>query len=506
VLLPQAIEGVGCVALLYACVRRCTGAPAAALLSGTVFALTPVSALVFRYNNPDAMLTLVLLGAGYATLRALDSARPTCWLVLAGALCGLGFLTKMLEALIVVPALALTYAVHGKGSTWTRLGGIACAGVTLVVAAGWWMALVELWPSSTRPFIGGSPTNSVVQLALGYNGLDRLNGTSPAGNGFSASNLARMGRTDLGGEVMWLVPAAIALGVLTWILSRPHMTPAGVRASLTMWTSWFAAGAVTFAGMAGIFHSYYTVILVPPIAGVIGTGAWLAWHERARPMVRHTLCWTTVATVLLAGGNLRALGGSLAWTAVPVVVVGLVAGALLHPRPGLPRVTPLLGAGALVAALAAPGLFTAETARLPHVGAGPMAGPGRGASTSALVAFSSGGYRTVTPDVIGVLGDGAARYTWVAAAMGARSAAAYQVAVGAPVLAIGGYKGTDPLPTLTQFQTLVGDGRIHWLIPDGTLGTSSREIQAWVAARYPSVMVDGRELYDLTAPLSEGTA
>jgi hypothetical protein len=83
--------------------------------------------------------------------------------------------------------------------------------------------------------------------------------------------------------------------------------------------------------------------------------------------------------------------------------------------------------------------------------------------------------------------------------MGARSAAAYQLALDEPVLAIGGYKGTDPAPTLDQFQSAAESGRIHWLISGGTEGVASQAIELWVAHRFPTVIVDGRTLYDLSA-------
>ena len=104
ILVPQALEGVATVGLLYATVRRWFS-PAAALIAGSVVALTPVAALMFRYNNPDALLVLLLTASAYATVRAIERSSPR-WLVLAGALVGFGFITKMLQAFLVVPALA----------------------------------------------------------------------------------------------------------------------------------------------------------------------------------------------------------------------------------------------------------------------------------------------------------------------------------------------------------------------------------------------------------------
>ena len=131
---------------------------------------------MFRFNNPDALLVLLLVAAAYAALRAHETA-STRWLVLAGALVGFGFLTKMLQALLVVPAFALVYLARradrrrggGSGSCWRR-------GRRWSSSAGWYIAVVELVPASSRPYIGGSQHNSILELALGYNGLGRITG------------------------------------------------------------------------------------------------------------------------------------------------------------------------------------------------------------------------------------------------------------------------------------------------------------------------------------------
>src|SRR5262245_738246 len=176
ILVPQALEGVGAVWLLHNTVRRTTGSAVAGLVAGATMALTPVAVLMFRFNNPDAMLCLLLVAAAYATLRALDSPRAGRWLFLAGALVGLAFLAKMLQAFLVIPALVLVYAVFA-GVTWRRrLLHLLAAAAGVVVAAGWWLAIVMLWPAASRPYVGGSQHNSILELTLGYNGLGRLDG------------------------------------------------------------------------------------------------------------------------------------------------------------------------------------------------------------------------------------------------------------------------------------------------------------------------------------------
>jgi 4-amino-4-deoxy-L-arabinose transferase-like glycosyltransferase len=159
ILVPQALMGVGSVALLYATVKRWSG-PVAGLIAGAVLALTPVAVLMFRFNNPDALLVLVLVAAAYATVRATERASAR-WLVLAGALVGAGFLTKMLQALLVVPALAVVYLVAAPTTVRRRIGHAARRGLALLVSAGWWVAIVELVPASAgRTSAGRSTTRS----------------------------------------------------------------------------------------------------------------------------------------------------------------------------------------------------------------------------------------------------------------------------------------------------------------------------------------------------------
>ena len=228
-LVPQALLGVATVALLTAAVGRWCG-PALGLAAGALLALTPVAVLMFRYNNPDALLVLLMVAAGYATVRAVDSeGGGTGWLALAGALVGLGFLAKMAEVLLVVPALALVYLIAASGPLKARLVRLAASAAAMVFAAGWYVLLVQLWPASARPYIGGSTTNSLWELAVGYNGVSRLLGRNaargagapagrgglgePTGHGFGgpgghhfggAAGIGRLFSAGFAGNASWL--------------------------------------------------------------------------------------------------------------------------------------------------------------------------------------------------------------------------------------------------------------------------------------------------------------
>lgn len=266
-LAPQALMGVAAVALLYGGVRR-VGGYGAGLLAGAVLALTPVAALMFRFNNPDALLVLLLVAAGYCVVRALDGA-STRWIALAGVALGFAFLAKLMQAMVVAPAFALVVLVAVSGTLRQRLRDLLVGLLAMVLTAGWYLALVSLWPSTSRPYIGGSTDNSLLQLALGYNGLGRVFGGEgnhhgpggamhgPAGGppmggspmfGGSAG-ITRMFGAAVGTEISWLLPAAlIGLAAALWLTRRGPRTDR-TRAALLLWGGWLVVTALVFSFM-----------------------------------------------------------------------------------------------------------------------------------------------------------------------------------------------------------------------------------------------------------------
>jgi 4-amino-4-deoxy-L-arabinose transferase-like glycosyltransferase len=219
ILLPEALAGVATVALLFVVVRRSFG-PVAAVIAALVMALTPAAVLMFRYNNPDALLTLLLVLAGWAFLRAMESGSLR-WVVAAAVFVGLAFNTKYLQAYLVLPAFAITYAIAAPVNARRRIVGLVVAATAVVLSSGWWVLAVELLPAAARPYIGGSTTNSALQLLLGYDGLGRIFGSGGAGGpgggggggdgGFSgATGLLRLFNPQLGGQVGWLIPFSFA--------------------------------------------------------------------------------------------------------------------------------------------------------------------------------------------------------------------------------------------------------------------------------------------------------
>ncbi|MEU6990689.1 glycosyltransferase family 39 protein [Streptomyces sp. NPDC046465] len=587
VLAPQVLMGVATVGVLYAAVRR-RFSPAAGLLAGAVLALTPVAALMFRFNNPDALLALLMTVTVYCVLRALEHGR-TAWLVGAGVAVGFAFLTKTLQAFLILPPLAVLYAVCAPVRLRKRVGQLGLAAGAMAVAGGWWVAIDELWPASSRPYIGGSQNNSFLELTFGYNGLGRINGEEtgsvgggggPRGGGggggggggqWGETGIGRMFDSEIGAQISWLLPAALILLVAGLVLTRKARRTDTARAAFVAWGGSLLMTAAVFSFMAGIFHQYYTVALAPYIAALVGMGATVLWEERASRWVGAVLGVTVAGTVVWAYVLLGRAADYLPWLRWAVLVVGLVGAVGLLAASGLGRRLALVSLGLSIAAsVAGPLAYTLSTVDSAHTGsivtAGPASagrmggmggmgggpggggrpgdggpggpgGPGhaqlgglRGAPQGRPGGGMPGGGATgeragrgggmggllngaqVSAKAKKLLEADAGKYTWAAAAIGSQNAASYQLSTGEPVMAIGGFNGSDPSPTLAQFKQYVADGEIHYFVgggtgggpgdgPGGGDGTSSA-ITSWVESGFKKVTVGSATFYDLTQPTS----
>jgi 4-amino-4-deoxy-L-arabinose transferase-like glycosyltransferase len=590
ILVPQALEGVAAVGLLYATVRRRFGA-GAGLIAGLVLATTPVATLMFRFNNPDALLVLLLVAAAYAVTRALENSN-TRWLVAAGVFVGFGFITKMLQAFLIVPGFGLVYLCYAKTTIRRRIGQLAAALGGIVVGAGWWVAAVMLTPAADRPYIGGSTTNNILQLAFGYNGFGRLTGneTGSVGGGaggrggagggmWGATGITRLFGSDMGSQISWLIPAALilALGSI-WALRRTTNDGSSQRSHVWLWLSWLVVTGLVFSFSKGIIHPYYTVALAPAVGALVGIGGVTLWRHRDELWSRIALSATLVVTVLWSHHLLAASPSWHPWLRSAVVIgCVVVSAAILLPPSWLDQRLRhgglAIAAGALVVALAGPAAYSLDTASTPYTGAIPSAGPtvtgagfgrpgagpggiggvggrpsfrfggppgfgpttapggsagtfpgqgqlpGAGSSTGGAptggmpgVGGAGGGgllnAGTVSSALKTALETNASSYTWVAATIGAENASGYQLATDKPVMAIGGFNGTDNSPTLAQFRTYVTAGRVHYFIASGGGGiggpsaggsSSSSAITTWVEANYTATTVGGTTVYDLTA-------
>src|SRR5437870_6555209 len=306
VLAPQALEGVATVAIVFLAVRRWFG-PSAGLLAGTVVTLTPVAGLIFRFNNPDALLVLLLTAAVYATLRGVEDGR-TRWLILAGALVGAGFLAKELQAFVILPVLAGVYLFAGPPALGRRIKQSLLALLAVIVTSGWRVAAVELIPSAARPYIGGSQNNDLLSLIFGYNGFGRLTGNeSGSVGGFGAlgsrwglTGWNRLFNSQFGGQISWLIPAAIILLGASLLLTFRRPRTDIVRAAFLIWGGSLLLTGAVFSFGQGIIHPYYTVALAPAIGALVGMGAVFLWQHRSERIARLALAGAVATTALWA--------------------------------------------------------------------------------------------------------------------------------------------------------------------------------------------------------------
>jgi 4-amino-4-deoxy-L-arabinose transferase-like glycosyltransferase len=397
ILVPQALEGVATVAVLYATVRRWSGA-AAGLLAGLVVALTPVAALMFRFNNPDALLVLLLTSGAYAMTRAIESGR-TRWLVLAMSLVGTGFITKMMQAFLVLPAFGLVYLLAGPPKLGRRVTQLALSAIALVVAAGWWVVAVELTPASDRPYIGGSQDNNLFNLIFGYNGFGRITGseTGSAASQWGPTGWDRLFLPSFGSQISWLIPGALVLsaGVL-WLTRRGPRTDR-TRAALVLWGGWLIVTALLLSYAKGIIHPYYTVALAPAIGGLIGIGAVTCWRDRHTRVGRAALASALAATSIWA---YVLLGRSSSWMPdlrMVLLPVGLATAVALLVAPDRKRLTTAIAAVAIVVGLAGPAAYALDTAATPHSGSIPSAGPTQAGANAGGPGGGAGGPGGFTP-------------------------------------------------------------------------------------------------------------
>ena len=326
---PNLIAGVLSVPLLYYLVKKAFGVKAG-LVAAFVLTITPVFLAVNRNNTMDGMLNFTLLLAAWAFLIAAESKN---WLfLLAGAvLMGLGFNIKMLQAFLPLPAFFAVY-LFGAQLCWIRktFHLVLTTFILLVVSLSW-AVVVDLTPANQRPYVGSSTSNSVLELALGYNGVNRLLGLMehrPPGNAYAnrsqggiippsqiikppyaeqmhpsqagqmhipdyppyggmmppqgagAGNLAETGQPGIlrfflppmAKEMSWLLPfalMAILLTAFSYPITLPLSSPQ--QRSLLVWGGWLFISLVFFSA-AGFFHNYYLASLSTPLGALVGIG------------------------------------------------------------------------------------------------------------------------------------------------------------------------------------------------------------------------------------------
>lgn len=544
VILPNALAAVAAALVTAVAARRVAG-ERAGLIAGAVVAVTPILVAVARSNQPETFFVLGLSLTAWAAVRAVQ-AGSLGWLIAAGAFIGLSFQFYELEAWAVWPALAAAY-LFTRQSWARRLGHLALAGVVSLAASLWWVAIVSLIPAGSRPYIGSTLANNPWEMVFGYNGLGRFSATADSGAyesftpPFSGEpGVLRLFNAQLAGQVAWLIPAAVVGLVVLWVLrfARP------LTVLLTVWLATFAAMFSVVAGM----HQFYTAALAVPLALAIGTA--LAAAHRARK-VWPQIAIVAVAGATALGIGIST-GGYSVPVSIAQALVAVIAIVLLSTRH---RGRPVTAVALMIGLLLTPAVWSAVTVAHPNsinpvaggvsetsgfggrgfgggdfgggmpiggrgsqgFGAAPGGGgtPGQGFGQGSSSGTAPGG--SASGHARGGAGgapaggagfgtgggeDNAALLSWLqarstgstylAATFGAQSAAQLIVASdGGSFLPIGGFNGTDDVPTLQAFTALVESGQVRYVIGGDQRGggtsmaaaattTASSQIRTWV--------------------------
>jgi 4-amino-4-deoxy-L-arabinose transferase-like glycosyltransferase len=491
IVLPQVLEGVLTVLVLYRAVRRLSG-PLGGIAAAAVLAASPVTVALNRGNVADSLLILLLVLAADATSSALATGRLRT-LVLAGVWVGLAFQAKMLVAWLVLPALAATYLLAAPASLRTRVSHVALAGLATVAVSLSWMSAVALVPSHARPYVDGTQNDSVFSQTFAYNGFARLGtGNVFAGAGHPAAFLVHISEVNaspahkvkpswhrlltglFGRDDGWLLPAALIAAACVLSARRRTGRDDPLRALVVLWGLWLLVLGLFFS-LGGHPNSYYVAALSPAIAALCGGGVALAARSGTTPATRAipaavALCSTGYGVYLLAGAS--AVPG---WLVPVAALVGAVAaGALLAAR----RIGPLRSPSTCAAlALACALLIPAVTSVLMVTrGLGPFAAPFEPASATVSRAAAHRSQVRAAAAIEEIASAYEAPIPLVTDS--SIIAAVYILASGREILPIGGYQGGIPAPTLANLQTRISAGEVRlFLIPP----LSNDPRIAWVA-------------------------
>ena len=470
--LPQALAGIASVGLLYRLVRQPFGV-AAGLCAALLLALMPIAVAVDRSNNTDSWLVFFLLLAAATALRGRGLS-----LVAAMALLGLAFNVKMLAALVCGPALLAGWLFASPLDWRRRLGWMAAAGITLVVVSLAWAAAFDLTPKDLRPYAGSSHDNSMLELIVIHNGLERFvrpprTPPAPAQAAAPAPRFElydsvpvgplRLAHPTLAAQFAWTLPLAVLGAVLGWRRRR---------ASVALWSVWALTYGIVFSAAGGIFHAYYLSALASPLAALAGIGCFELWR-RGSGHLALGLGVTALWQGYIAGA---ALGWDATWIGFPLVALAASVAAVWRAK----RPPALIGAIALLvlpAMWALSAVFAPGSLTLPSSSLARWLGidDGRGQ-------LLSRSYRPLTddPKLHAFLRDHRGAAPFLLAAPNALLAAPVIIQTGQPVMAFGGFFGDDPVMSVDDFAKRVEQGEVRFVVLSAN--RRMRDFERWVRA------------------------
>jgi 4-amino-4-deoxy-L-arabinose transferase-like glycosyltransferase len=523
-LLPQAIAGVLCVALIYHLVRRPFG-PVAGLVAALALALTPIVVATSRNNTADMLVVLTVLVAAWALVRATETGR-LCWLLLCALIVGLGFNIKMMQAFLVLPAFYLLYLVAAPVPWLRRFVHLGLETVVLVVVSLSWAAVVDLTPEDQRPYVGSSEHNSALELASGYNGLSRLvgrgnelinpqggfnigsasdsqseQGPGPGGPGGGPGGVGENGEKgpfrlldqQLAGQIGWLLPLAVVALLAAVSQRRPRLPLDRKHQALVLWGMWLLT-MYGFFSVAGFFHRYYLVMLAPAVAALVGIGATALWKDYRSPGWRGWLLPLTLIGVAAVQDYLilSSYEGWPLWLAPGIsglclVAAGVLAISRLRKRQETRNSSKLLVGVATVGILAlliAPSAWASYDVFQGGGGGGPMVaagprpveaegGPGGGPPRG-------GPREEADPALLEYLQANKGDAEYLLATSNAMSVSPIILDTDEKVINLNGFEGHDPVFRTDELAGLVDEGAVRFFLTGGGPSSSGMESTGWI--------------------------
>lgn len=523
VLAPQAVMGIATAWLVQKSVMA-WGTRSAGFLAGLFFVLTPVTSMIFRFNNPDSLLLFLWALAAFLIIRSVRT-QDTLTLHLGAAVLGLAFLCKQFQGWILAPAVMLAFLVFGFGTVAQRIRRLITTAVVMITPAAVWLLAVELTPAARRPWIGGSATNSVVELTFGYNGLGRLTGQQDLGAinpkdfegvvGYDASPV-RLLTINYAPEVAWFLPTAVigAVILLKRLLHNELDRAQSMAAALTV--AWFITTFSVLSFMTGDIHPYYTSMLAIPLSILSAYTFSTFWEKCGNVKYLRVAAFLLLACTLLTSGILTWFQNWHEWPGLVIKVAALTAAGLLflpkiYLRPRIVQATYAVGGAAM---LLVPFLFVLESISAPQQGSFPISGPVPSVEswhkrdTEQLLlderekyALSRG--EPVVPEIAELIENAPVSARWAAVTTGSENAALYQLNTGRPVLSIGGFSALDGYPSLETFQGFLANGQVSYYIHQpGILKWSTSPntsaVVAWIENNFDYIDIDGVRLYDFS--------
>jgi len=493
-LLPQVLEGIASVALIYHLVRRRFDAWAA-LLAALVMAITPIGVAVDRYNNVDGCLVLLLLLAAWAfSIAAERSSR--IYLSIGAVIVGLGFNAKMLAAFVVLPAFYLVYLLGAKLSLPRRLLDLNLATIALFAVSLSWVFFVDLTPSQERPYVGSTSDNSMMSLSLGWNGFQRLlerqgwrdpmaasptaeaqpqaqdtlQGGNRRGMEVGAPGPLRMLDPRNASQVAWMLPLVL-VAVGFFVRKRRWRLPLSFEDQvLLLWAGWFFTYLIVLSFLRGLMHLYYWLMLAPPFAALTGIGArslWLAVRSEGRrwtallfPLaLLLTAVWQTY--ILLYFPSVGASLIAILWFGIVLSAFGFLRFEWLQqsntPASRWLAMSTTVG---MMSLLIAP-LFWSLTPLLavnkPHM-------PAADASLLTEEPRDREKQKESYKKLLAFLTENHQGERYLIVAQNARQLAPLIIETGAPTLAFGGFMGRDPILTVDRFAKMASENQFRYVM------------------------------------------